>query len=267
MGKSWVYCIDSYHNPTFMVIVTAQWDKTEQVLLRTSTEVLAVGSRQDTWQRKATSWHWGAWRHPSTSLLKWLYPRTWRGCRNTTITSWRWWGKFRLHVSVQCGVGITHSWSFASAVPAQPAMGPSSSWADQRQQNSPGMRVWTHEGPWDWTWSTHGLNQVVGWINGENCLILCWVLVTYCLQQEEVVVCFHRRHHVMTIIRLMAEAVLEESFTVLFHILHNWPQFLSRSCDNHQISVLTQTTLAESSRNLQTDTKNHILYSYMYVRI
>lgn len=38
---------------------------------------------------------------------------------------------------------------------------------------------------------------------------------------REVVVCFHRRHHVMTMIRLMADAVLEESITILFHILRN----------------------------------------------
>lgn len=113
-----------------------QWDKTEQVQRRTSTEVLAVGSRQDTWQRKATSWHWGAWRHQSTSSLKWLYPRTWRGCRNTTITYWRWWGNF---LYFQSRIPITDSESFAFAVPAQPAMGAPSSWADQRQQNSPGM--------------------------------------------------------------------------------------------------------------------------------
>lgn len=74
----------------YLQCLWGQWDKAKQVECPSSTEVLAVGSQQDTWQRKATSWHWGAWRHRSTSSLKWLYPRTWRGCRNTTITYWRW---------------------------------------------------------------------------------------------------------------------------------------------------------------------------------
>lgn len=62
------------------------------------------------------------------------------------------------------------------------------------------------------------------------------------LRQEEVVLCCHRWRHVMTIRHLMAEAVLEKSITILFHILCNWPKFLLRSCDNHQISVTTETT-------------------------
>lgn len=71
--------------------IKKQKKKNEQVQCPSfAAEVLAVGRQRDTWQRKAPSWHWGAWRRPSTSSLKWLCPRTWTGCRNTTVTYWRW---------------------------------------------------------------------------------------------------------------------------------------------------------------------------------
>lgn len=74
----------------YLQYLWAQRDKAEQVPCQSYAVVLAVGSQRDTWQRKATSWHWGAWRHRSTSSLKWLCPQTWRDCRNTITTYWRW---------------------------------------------------------------------------------------------------------------------------------------------------------------------------------
>lgn len=115
----------------------------EQVQCPSYAEVLAVGSRRDTWQRKATSWHWGAWRRPSTSSLKWLCPRTWTGCRDTAVTSWRWRPIHSLtsHLWLLPCRWVTDRFCLLSSVPAQPAMGASSPGADQRQQDRPGKRL------------------------------------------------------------------------------------------------------------------------------
>lgn len=94
----------------YLQYLWAQWDKAEQAPCQSYAVVLAVGSRQDTWQRKATSWHWDAWRHRSTSSLKWLCPQTWRDCRNTTATYWRW--------QLKSGCTRDHNLTFKVFLPA-----------------------------------------------------------------------------------------------------------------------------------------------------